>query len=184
MFNPNRNRITHERTVRLVQLIASDITVRFPGKSEAVLDHTDFVCSTGETVAILGPSGSGKSTLLSVLGGLLQPQEGAVKLLGNDNLESANVERIRGASSWILQTTNVFPERTAVDNVAIAAQMAGATRTAALLKGKDALNKVGLSTRINARTGVLSGGEVQRVVTARALVAGRPLYLLTSRPAN
>lgn len=168
-----------------MKLTAYDVTVTFPGKTEPVLVDANFECQTGDTVAILGPSGSGKSTLLSVLGGLLRPDSGVVTVIENDDAFSSNtsipVEQLRAASSWILQTTNVLPERTAIDNVAIAAQLAGVGRAEAIDRAWDALGLVGLHSRADARAGVLSGGEVQRVVTARALVAGRP-FILADEP--
>lgn len=161
-----------------MRLIARDVTVRFPGKEVPVLDGAGLEVSTGETVAILGPSGSGKSTLLSVLGGLLRPDAGTVHVVP-DGTGPADTTGLlpESATSWILQTTNVLPERTAEDNVAVAAALAGATWAAALTQARDALALVGLADRSTARVRVLSGGEVQRVVTARALVAGRPFVL-------
>jgi putative ABC transport system ATP-binding protein/lipoprotein-releasing system ATP-binding protein len=160
-----------------VRLIAREVTVRFPGREQPVLDRADLAVRTGETVAILGPSGSGKSTLLSVLGGLLQPGSGSVQVLPDD--EDARIDPLppTRVTSWILQTTNVLPERTAVENVAVAASMAGDRWAEALERARDALALVGLADRAGERVRVLSGGEVQRVVTARALVAGRPFVL-------
>jgi putative ABC transport system ATP-binding protein/lipoprotein-releasing system ATP-binding protein len=157
-----------------VRLIARDVTVRFPGRPDPVLDGADLETRTGETVAILGPSGSGKSTLLSVLGGLLRPDAGTVQVLPDGDGEPVPPAE---ASSWILQTTNVLPERTAVENVAVAASLAGCTWAEALDRAHHALTLVGLADRAGSRARVLSGGEVQRVVTARALIAGRPFVL-------
>lgn len=161
-----------------MRLIARDVTVRFPGKDAPVLDGAALEVSTGETVAILGPSGSGKSTLLSVLGGLLRPDAGTVEVVpdGNDPVGVAG-SLPASATSWILQTTNVLPERTAEHNVAVAAALAGTAWAESLTRARDALALVGLADRSTARVKVLSGGEVQRVVTARALVAGRPFVL-------
>ena len=191
-----------------MRLEACGVTVRFSGKPEPVLDRADFFARRGETVAILGPSGSGKSTLLSVLGGLLRPQEGTVRVLADDDasrasgrarLNSAEAkdgvdERseqplggaplavpLTAASSWILQTVNVLSERTALDNVAVGARLAGAAWDDALAAAAEALDLVGLTPRAHARARLLSGGEVQRVVVARALVARRP-FILADEP--
>ncbi|QAY63006.1 ATP-binding cassette domain-containing protein [Xylanimonas allomyrinae] len=162
-----------------MRLVAQAVTVTFPGRATPVLNRADFHARQGETVAILGPSGSGKSTLLSVLGGLATPSTGAVFV--TDDAGAPTTMPLAKASAWILQTTNVLPERTALDNVAIAAELAGLDRAAALDRAAHALAVVGLGTRMRARTRVLSGGEVQRVVTARALVAGRP-FILADEP--
>lgn len=162
-----------------MRLNARGVRVTFRGKPDPVLDGADFEASTGETVAILGPSGSGKSTLLSVLGGLVAPTSGEVGVLDDEG--AALGVPLSAVSSWILQTTNVLPERTALDNVAAAAQLAGATRAEAVARAASCLDLVGLTPRARARAGVLSGGEVQRVVVARALVAGRP-FILADEP--
>ena len=165
-----------------MRLVASGVTVRFPGKPEPVLDRADFCARVGETVAILGPSGSGKSTLLSVLGGLLRPQEGTVRVLSEESPGGAPLAvPLTTASSWILQTVNVLSERTALDNVAVGARLAGATWDVALAAAAEALDLVGLFQQAHARTRLLSGGEVQRVVAARALVARRP-FILADEP--
>ncbi|GHS85768.1 ABC transporter ATP-binding protein [Actinomycetota bacterium] len=165
-----------------MRLIAHGVSVRFPGRDDPVLDRADLEVRTGETVAILGPSGSGKSTLLSVLGGLLRPETGTVELAPDGGAVAApggsgEEVSVSSASSWILQTTNVLPERTAVENVAVAASLAGSTWNEALGRAREALALVGLGDHAGDQVRVLSGGEVQRVVTARALVAGRPFVL-------
>lgn len=162
-----------------MQLLGTDLTVLFPGRPEPVLDGATFFVSTGETVAILGPSGSGKSTLLSVLGGLVRPTSGTV-CAAHDDLAPVE-EPLTALTSWILQTTNVLAERTAVDNVCVAAQTAGLARRAAVEAALAALELVGLGPRADQRVRYLSGGEVQRVVTARALVSGRP-FILADEP--
>lgn len=158
-----------------MRLSARGVTVRFDGSDAPVLDGADLEVRTGETVAIVGPSGSGKSTLLSVLGGLLAPDAGTVAVLTDDGADTG--VPLAAASSWILQTTNVLPERTAVENVAISAALAGVAWCDALDRAHAALALVGLADRAGSRARVLSGGEVQRVVTARALVADRAFVL-------
>jgi len=153
-----------------VRLVADGVVVRYPRGARNVLDGATFEVEQGETVAILGPSGSGKSTLLSVLGGLVRPSAGAVRVEGVD-------APLCDVSSWILQTVNVLPERSVLDNVAIGALVRGASRTRARELAAERLALVGLADRLDDPARLLSGGEVQRVVIARALATGRPFVL-------
>ncbi len=160
-----------------MQLVADDIDVRYRGLPSPVLRGANFVVSTGESVAILGPSGSGKSTLLSVLGGLVRPSRGTAQVRAN----STPPPRLADVTTWILQTTNVFPERSALDNVAVAALTRGISRAEARADATEHLALVGLSTRRHDAVRNLSGGEVQRVVIARAMVSRRP-FILADEP--
>lgn len=155
-----------------MQLVARDVVVTYPGSARRVLDGATFSVDEGETVAILGPSGSGKSTLLSVLGGLVRPSAGTVAVDG----ASADA-RLTDVSAWVLQTINVLPERTVVDNVAIGALVRGVGHARARRLAAERLGAVGLADRAADPVRVLSGGEVQRVVIARALATGRPFVL-------
>jgi ABC-type lipoprotein export system ATPase subunit len=160
-----------------VQLIAENVEVSYRGLPAPVLRGANFVVSTDETVAILGPSGSGKSTLLSVLGGLVRPTRGVARV----RVDTAPVPRLSDVTTWILQTTNVFPERSALDNVAVAALTRGITRDEAHADAAEHLTTVGLSSRRYEPARNLSGGEVQRVVIARAMVSRRP-FILADEP--
>lgn len=161
-----------------MRLVARAVTHTFDGAERPVLDGATFAVRAGESVAVLGPSGSGKSTLLSILGGLLAPDSGTVGLVHSDEPD-ADVERgsTLHACAWVLQTTNVLPERTARDNVALAGLARGLPRAAACELADDALAEVGLGDRADAAARLLSGGELQRVVVARALASGRPFVL-------
>jgi putative ABC transport system ATP-binding protein/lipoprotein-releasing system ATP-binding protein len=139
-----------------------------------VLDGADLVVDEGETVAILGPSGSGKSTLLSVLGGLVRPTAGGVRVEGAAG-------GLRDVSAWVLQTVNVLPERSVLDNVVLGGLTRGLTRASAVAEATVRLDAVGLGGRLDEPVRVLSGGEVQRVVIARALASGRP-FILADEP--
>lgn len=161
-----------------MRLLTDAVTVRYPRARQPVLDGASFSVRTGESVAILGPSGSGKSTLLSVLGELLTPSGGEVRV----EVDDVPVPLLpREITSWVLQTTNVFPERSALENVAIAASTRGVSWRHALDLAATCLAEVGLAARAGDETKVLSGGEVQRVVIARALASGRP-FLLADEP--
>lgn len=162
-------------------LSATDIVVQFPGHVHPVLRSVSLDIVRGTTTAILGPSGSGKSTLLSVLGGLRTPDAGRVAVRGHDQVIVGNSHVLSQASSWILQTTNVFPDRTALDNVALGGVAAGLTWAEAQDRAEDLLASVKLSHRMMSRAGTLSGGEVQRIVIARAINGGRD-FLLCDEP--
>jgi len=139
-----------------------------------VLAGADLAVEQGETVAILGPSGSGKSTLLSVLGGLVRPTGGVVRVDGAAG-------GLRDVSAWVLQTVNVLPERSVLDNVVLGGLTRGLTRASAVAEAAARLDAVGLGERLDDPVRVLSGGEVQRVVIARALASGRP-FILADEP--
>ena len=165
-----------------MRLVARGISHTFDAAECAVLDGATFEVATGESVAILGPSGSGKSTLLSVLGGLLAPDVGTVGIVEGDDPDASLLPgTTRHACAWVLQTTNVLPERTARDNVAFAGLARGMARAGALALADDALEDVGLTYRAHTQARLLSGGELQRVVVARALTSGRP-FILADEP--
>jgi len=169
-----------------VRLVARDVVVRYRGGDRDVLDGASFEVRRGEAVAILGPSGSGKSTLLGVLGGLVRPTSGTV-VVDRDRgapgpgaaaaAAAGRALRPADVSAWVLQTTNVLPERSALDNVAVAARTQGLSGPQARRHAAQRLADVGLAERAHACARVLSGGEVQRVVIARALASGRPFVL-------
>jgi putative ABC transport system ATP-binding protein/lipoprotein-releasing system ATP-binding protein len=146
-----------------------------------VLDGASFTIERGRSAAILGPSGSGKSTLLSVLGGLVRPDDGTVRVdLGPQATDGASVA-LRDVTAWVLQTTNVLPERSALENVVVAALTQHGDRRRARAEAERRLESVGLADRAHDSARVLSGGELQRVVIARALASGRP-FLLADEP--
>ena len=137
------------------------------GRGEAVvvaLLDVDFEVQEGETVALLGRSGSGKTTLLHVLGGLIPPTSGSVERAGR--------------TSYVLQSANLLPHFTAVENVAFAAHVAPSDGE---LGPEELLELVGLSHRLDQLPDELSGGEAQRVAIARAL-AQAPRLLLCDEP--
>ncbi|WP_275581096.1 ABC transporter ATP-binding protein [Natronosporangium hydrolyticum] len=137
-----------------------------------MLDGVSLEVTTGETVAIMGPSGSGKTTLLALLGGLLPVQEGLVAVVTNDQ-----ATRPTDYVAWVLQTVNVLADRTVADNVALGGLSAGQRYADAVETARWWLAEVGLLERGDDPVGVLSGGEIQRVVIARALASARPLVL-------
>ena len=136
----------------------------------------------GETVGLVGPSGSGKSTLLMVLAGLERPDSGAVRVAGRglDALSEDALARFRGENIGIVfQSFHLIPTMTALENVAIPLELAGAPD--AFLRAAAELKAVGLEDRLRHYPAQLSGGEQQRVALARAL-APYPSILVADEP--
>jgi len=147
-----------------------------------ILKDIDINIGRGEAVAFLGPSGSGKSTLLMVMTGLEQPDSGSVVVTGEDlrRLGEDELARFRGRSIGIVfQAFHLIPTMTALENVAVPLELAGAPD--ALPRAKHELAAVGLSDRIHHYPAELSGGEQQRVALARAL-APNPAIVVADEP--
>jgi putative ABC transport system ATP-binding protein len=136
----------------------------------------------GETAALIGPSGSGKSTLLMVMAGLERPDAGSVKVDGTalGRLGEDALARFRGARIGIVfQSFHLVPTMTALENVAIPLELAGAA--APFSRARAELASVGLDDRLGHYPAQLSGGEQQRVALARAL-APNPAILVADEP--
>jgi putative ABC transport system ATP-binding protein len=136
----------------------------------------------GEAVALLGPSGSGKSTLLMVMTGLERPDSGAVIVAGQDlqQLDEDGLARFRGRNVGIVfQAFHLIPTMTALENVAVPLEFAGARD--AFARAERELKAVGLDDRLRHYPAELSGGEQQRVALARAL-APDPELIVADEP--
>jgi putative ABC transport system ATP-binding protein len=136
----------------------------------------------GEAVALLGPSGSGKSTLLMVMTGLERPDSGAVVVAGQDlgTLDEDGLARFRGRHVGIVfQAFHLIPTMTALENVAVPLELAGARD--ALKRAEGELAAVGLAQRRHHYPAELSGGEQQRVALARARAAD-PAIIVADEP--
>jgi putative ABC transport system ATP-binding protein len=136
----------------------------------------------GEFVALAGRSGSGKSTLLQIAAGLDEPSAGSVSIAGNAMAGLMPEERTslrRGHLGVVFQHDNLWNHLTALQNVALAAQLAG--RPDAHQRAERLLEELGLRARANHRPAALSGGEQQRVGIAIALV-NDPVLLLADEP--
>lgn len=138
----------------------------------------------GELALLMGPSGSGKTTLLSVLGCIMAPSTGSVRVRGHST-EGMTPEQLaalrRDHIGFIFQSYHLFPTLTAVDNVRLALDVRGDRSEDAYERSVEALAKVGLAHKIRSHPRELSGGEQQRVAIARALV-GRPAAILADEP--
>jgi len=140
-----------------------------------------------EIVLIMGPSGSGKTTLLSMLGALLKPTEGEIRLNG-DVISALAENRLPGIRlrqfGFIFQDFNLLSALTALENVAIVAELAGFKNAAARKKAAVLLTDLGLGERLNFLPEKLSGGEKQRVAIARAIINDPALILADEPTAN
>jgi putative ABC transport system ATP-binding protein len=138
----------------------------------------------GEFVSIMGPSGSGKSTLLHLLGALDTPTTGRALFDGRDLQSMSDRERSllrRTRIGFVFQFFNLLPTLTAAENVALPLLLAGTWRGKALKSALAALEAVGLTERAEHFPEELSGGEMQRVAVARALVT-EPEAILCDEP--
>lgn len=148
------------------------------------LRGVDFAVAPGELVLLSGPSGSGKTTLLSLIGGLLRPTTGSVRLLGRDvtGWDDTALAAFRARHvGFVFQAFNLLRSLSAGENVASMLELRGAPRAAALREARDLLAEVGLGGRFDAMPSDLSGGERQRVAVARAL-GGSPELILADEP--
>ncbi len=147
-----------------------------------MLRGIDLNVTAGETVALLGPSGSGKSSLMAVLSGLERPSGGEARVAGLDFAqldEDALAVARRGRIGIVLQAFHLLPTMTALENVAVPLELAGARD--AFARAEAELAAVGLGARLHHYPAQLSGGEQQRVAIARAVVA-RPALLFADEP--
>lgn len=149
-----------------------------------VLKDVNLNVEEGEYLAIIGPSGSGKSTLMNIIGCLDKPTKGDFKLDGLDILnlsENALADVRLKKLGFVFQNFQLLPRQTAVENVALPLIYAGVGKRERLKRAAAALDKVGLSDRINFVPNQLSGGQKQRVAIARAMV-NQPKILLADEP--
>jgi putative ABC transport system ATP-binding protein len=153
------------------------------GDSElTILRDVSFSIASGEAVAVVGASGSGKSTLLGLLAGLDTPTAGSVQIDGEDlfALDEDGRAALRARLlGFVFQSFNLLPAMTALENVMLPLELAGAADAAAEARGL--LERVGLGQRLTHYPKQLSGGEQQRVAIARAFVT-KPRLLLADEP--
>ena len=148
-------------------------TYQMGSSSVSVLRGIDLEVDLAQIVAIVGTSGVGKSTLLHILGTLDRPSEGSVIIEGMDvfKFDEKKLADFRNRTvGFIFQFHHLMPEFTALENVMMPGLIAGKPTKKISDRAKSLLNEVGLEHRVDHRPGELSGGEMQRVAVARALM--------------
>jgi putative ABC transport system ATP-binding protein len=158
---------------------------RGPGQVQA-LRGVNLALAGGELTLLIGPSGSGKTTLLSILGCMLSPTSGTVRVCGQSTaqMQPEDMARIRRDHvGFIFQSYHLFPTLTAGDNVRLALDIRGEPSASAKARTRKALAAVGLSHKMTSFPRQLSGGEQQRVAIARAIV-GNPSAILADEPTS
>ena len=166
----------------LITVADVDLTLGEGEVRTHILKSVSLTLDPGTSVAVLGPSGSGKSSLMAVIAGLERPDSGRVELSGADlsALDEDQLARLRGRSlGIILQSFQLLPTMTAMENVSVPLELAGARD--AKERAEAELEAVGLGHRLHHYPAHLSGGEQQRVAIARA-TAPRPALLLADEP--
>ena len=150
----------------------------------SVLDGVSLDVKQGEVLAIMGPSGSGKSTLLHSLAAIIPVDSGEI-LFGGRNIGkfSDNKRSIlrRTAFGFVFQFSQLVPELTVIDNVALPLLLNGVSRNKAYTEAKKWLEAVGLTDKHESTPGEISGGQMQRVAIARAMVV-QPKILFADEP--
>jgi putative ABC transport system ATP-binding protein len=159
-------------------------TYRVGGQTLRALDDVDLKLIGGEFVSVVGPSGAGKSTLLHLLGALDQPDSGSIRFQGNeigDLNDEKQSEFRRHSVGFVFQFFNLLPTMTAWENVAVPKLLDGARLSKVKSRALDLLQLVGLAERAEHRPSELSGGQMQRVAVARALMMD-PRLILADEP--
>jgi putative ABC transport system ATP-binding protein len=166
----------------MIQLRDVHVTLSSAAGPVKILRGVSLDVDAGSSVSVVGPSGSGKSTLLAVIGGIERPTAGTVRIDGRDlgDLDEDELASFRGRQIGILfQQFHLIPTMTALENVAVPLELAGAP--GAFDQAAARLAEVGLAQRAEHYPGQLSGGEQQRVALARAL-SNQPKLLLADEP--
>lgn len=149
-----------------------------------VLRDVNLSIGTREILAVVGPSGAGKTTMLQILGTIDRADSGRVVYDGTDvgSMKDRRLSRFRNEHiGFIFQTHCLLPEFTARENVALPAMIAGVSKSEALRRADELLERLGLGPRVAHRPSAMSGGERQRTAVARALI-NNPRVILADEP--
>lgn len=152
-------------------------------KNKKILSNVSLAVENGQTLAIVGPSGAGKTTLLRIIAGLEPLEQGTIVLDGQD-VTSKVATQIDGKVAVVFQDFNLFPQYTALENVALSLKLVkGQDKNMANQNAQKILDQLGLEGQINNYPFELSGGQKQRVAIARAL-ALNPEIILFDEPTS
>lgn len=154
------------------------------GETIDVLRGANLEIARGQSISLRGESGAGKTTFLNVIAGLEFPTSGEIYWDGQrvDNLSNSKQARLRaGFMGFVFQNYCLVPELNALENVELAARIAGKFDASARKRAKELLDSVGLSGRLRHLPSQMSGGEKQRVAIARA-VMNNPRVILADEP--
>lgn len=154
-------------------IIAEDLTYSY-GDLIAV-DHIDFKVARGEILGFLGPNGAGKTTTINILTGQMKPKSGRAILLGID--VTVDVKKVKGDIGVCFETTNLYEQMTAIENLNLFARLFGIKR----FDANALLNRVGLEGRGKDRVETYSKGMKQRLMVARSIV-NQPQILFLDEP--
>jgi cell division transport system ATP-binding protein len=154
----------------------------YPPNSPALSD-INLQIRDGEFIFLSGPSGAGKTTLLRLLFREEEPTQGQIIIDGQNivRLNSRGIARLRQRMGLVFQECKLLPRLTALENVALAAEVIGASRRESQIKAYHLLRELGLREKYDAKPVTLSGGEQQRVAIARALM-NDPMLVLADEP--
>jgi putative ABC transport system ATP-binding protein len=163
-------------------LAAENVNVTYGTGRAAVpaLRNVSLRFTPGRLVLVMGPSGSGKTTLLSVMGCMILPDEGDVRVRGQSVRALSENQRVdvrRHSIGYVFQAFRLFRALSALDNLLIALDVAGQGGSQARARAEAGLAAVGLAEKAGLKPGELSGGEKQRVAIARALINDPPIVL-------
>jgi putative ABC transport system ATP-binding protein len=164
----------------------TNVTKRYlRGRVEVLaLDDASLQVEQGELVAVTGPSGAGKSTLLHIAGSLLAPDEGEVRIMGeliNGASDARQAEIRRQHVGFVFQFFNLLPNLRAWENVALPGVLDGARLSTFRRRAIELLDRFGMDAEVDASPAELSGGQMQRLAIARALLL-RPSLVLADEP--
>lgn len=168
-----------------------DLKFQYPGQSQAVLAIPEFKVQKGEELFLFGPSGSGKTTFLECLSGVLQPQQGSLKIKGQDLCQMSPAQRDAFRAEhlgYVFQSFNLIPYLSVYENIELPLHLSPARKLRIgecdipmVIRGL--CGNLGIADLLNRPVNELSVGQQQRVAVARALL-GKPDLLLADEPTS
>jgi ABC-type nitrate/sulfonate/bicarbonate transport system, ATPase component len=157
---------------RPVSIKVADVSKSFRASGVQALAGVTLAAESGQFVSLVGPSGCGKSTLFNIIAGLIEPDEGRVRV------DDADVTGTTGHVGYMLQRDLLLPWRTVLDNVLLGLDVAGVPRRTSEPRAQELLGRFGLSGFVKAYPAQLSGGMRQRCAVIRTILYDAPLFLL------